>query len=257
MYRKPKFTDDELAARVWDKEEIKDLMARHAYYQSADRRREELNDLWVKKADNKRSASLAYNYGYFVGMDEIVRHYVFDLTELRYRHLQEYCDADPSIARNDLNLGLGLMMFHTSTTPMLYLADDGKTARYLAYDCAQQVTGKPDGDADGYMLFGLVFADLIKEDGEWKIWHLIMRNDHTMRIGEDYEQVPVLPWDDPLREEYGTATIARTVYDPLYGWETLYQDMPKMYDTYDEASGYGPNSDMGYRYFEREGWVDE
>ena len=39
------FTDDELVARMWDKENVKDLMARHAYYYSNGQRRQELSDL--------------------------------------------------------------------------------------------------------------------------------------------------------------------------------------------------------------------
>ena len=43
----PQYTQAEQAVRLWDTEEVKDLLARRAYYVSGDRRREELNDLWV------------------------------------------------------------------------------------------------------------------------------------------------------------------------------------------------------------------
>lgn len=40
--KKPYYTDDELIARMWAKETVKDLMARHAHYYSSDLRRQEL-----------------------------------------------------------------------------------------------------------------------------------------------------------------------------------------------------------------------
>mgnify|MGYP007107568325 CR=1 FL=1 len=39
--KKPYYTDDELIARMWAKETVKDLMARHAHYYSSDLRRQE------------------------------------------------------------------------------------------------------------------------------------------------------------------------------------------------------------------------
>ena len=43
-----------------------------------------------------------------------------------------------------------------------------------------------------------------------------------------------------------------TVYDPLYGWEYIWQDMPRPYETYREREGYGPGGDLGKPYYERE-----
>lgn len=41
------FSDDEQVRRVWDMEEVKDLMARRAYLYMQDLRREEIETLWV------------------------------------------------------------------------------------------------------------------------------------------------------------------------------------------------------------------
>ena len=42
------YTEYEQAVRLWDTEQVKDLLARRAYYLSGDRRAEELQDLWVQ-----------------------------------------------------------------------------------------------------------------------------------------------------------------------------------------------------------------
>lgn len=52
------FSDDEQIRRVWDMEEVKDLMARRAYLYMQDLRREEIETLWVQKPENKKTAEV-------------------------------------------------------------------------------------------------------------------------------------------------------------------------------------------------------
>ena len=249
------FTDDELVARLWDKEAVKDLMARHAYYYSNDQRREELCDIWVKTPHYRRTASLANNFGYYIGMDDISNYYVVQNNQRRYDQLKPYCEANPEIGYDNLHLGLGVMSHHTSNTPLCYIAEDGKTAKYLAYDCGEQTVGKPAGTMDAYFVFGLLFADLVKEEGEWKIWHLALTHDHTIPVGIDYGDafpIETKRGDDPIEAEFGTPTIQHQVYEPFFGWEYLYQDMPKPYYSYTDRASYGPEGALGYPYYERE-----
>ena len=123
------YTDDELVARMTDKEEVKDVMARHSWYYSNDQRREELCDIWVKSAHYRRTASLANNIGYYVGMEDISNYYVVQHNEIQYARLKAYSDADPSVGYDNLHLGLGFMAHHTVNTPLCYIAEDGKTAK--------------------------------------------------------------------------------------------------------------------------------
>lgn len=248
------FTDDEQVIRLWDMEQVKDLMSRHSYCLSNDQRRKELNDLWVKLPQNRRTASLALNNGYYVGMDEISNYYVVQNNDLRYEQLKAYCDAHPEIEYNNHNLGIGIMNIHTLNTPVYYISEDGKTARYMGYDAGVYTVGHPDGSAKAYFIYGCVFADLLKENGEWKIWHLVMQHDHSIPAGKDYGDVPVRlgPGDDPYIEEFGEPTIKHTVYDPFLGWEYLYQDMPFPYYSYNDMRSYGPNGELGLKYYERE-----
>ena len=250
----PVYSNDEQVERIWDKENVVQVMNRHSYYAGYGLHRKELSTLWVTQPDHLATASLGYNNGYYVGMDEITRHYVVDWEKRQYDCLRPYHEADSSVAYSSDNLGLGYGCMQTATTPLVYIADDGNSARYLGYRLGYQADGKPDGSADAYMDFGLIFCDLLKEDGEWKIWHLVLEHDHTVTVGEDYGKVPVRQpaEEDPLTKDFGTPTVQQTVYEPLYGWENLYQDMPKPYATYNEAESYGPNGNLGKPYYERE-----
>lgn len=252
---KPVFTEEEQVNRLWDRQDVTDLLARHAFYYSNDQRSQELNDLWVKEPQNERSASLGYNNGYYVGMEEIVRHYVQEIDNQRMDQLKVYSAAKPSVACDNTNMGYGSAFFHTSTTPLVYIADDGKTARYLGFDLGQQTYGKSGDSADAYLVFGLVFADCIREDGEWKIWHLILEHEHTVPAGVGYNTIPVklAREDDRIDMESGEdLTEKHTVHDPFFGWEYLYQDMPRPYRTYTDEYGYSNNSYHGFNYYERE-----
>ncbi len=233
-----KFNVDEKMRRVIDREQVKDLISKHCLYQCNCMRKEELADLWVHTPAYTASASLANNYGYFIGMDEIYKYYVNDFERLQAERLSEY----PEIEQNFTNFGHGFMETHTVSTPIVYLAGDGKTARFLGYDQGQQSVGKGDGTARVLFTFGNIFADCVKEDGEWRIWHLILERDHTVNADEVYSVPAHRPFgDDPLDAEAGNPTFPCDVYDNFYGWADLYKKMPKEYYSYSDAESYGPN----------------
>lgn len=248
------YSEHEQVIRLWDAEQVKDLMNRHSFCLSRDQRRRELNELWVKKTQNRRTASLGLNNGYYVGMDEISNYYVVENEALRMEQLKPFCQAESDTVYDHMNIGLGIMNLHALNTPVCYIADDGQTARYMAFDQGIYTVGHPDGTADAYHTTGVVYADLIKEDGEWKIWHLIMQHDHSAPAGKDYGEVPIRLGanDDPVVNEFGTPTIPQKLHDTFLGWENLYQDMPKPYYCYNDMYGYGANGAFGMSYFERE-----
>lgn len=195
-------TDDELITQLWDKEHIRDLMARHSYYMANNWHREELNELWVRRYDNKKTASFGNNFGYYVGMDEIVKQYVMGNSDMYYSLLKEYSDANSGVEYNSLNLGIGQMRTHTVNTHLVEVSDDGLTAQYCACDCGQVTYGSPDGTAKEYYLGGMVFADLIKEGDEWRIWHLKICHDHTCSAkagkgGGGFGQMPIMESPNP------------------------------------------------------------
>jgi hypothetical protein len=253
--KKAYYTDDELVQQVIDLDAVKTVMAKHAYLLSGGQRRRELEELWVKLPQNRRTASLGLNTGFYVGFDEISNYYVVQNNDIRYENLRAYSEANPEIACNNLNLGLGELIIHSANTPVIYVSDDGRTAKYLAFDFGLYTTGKPDGDCDAYLTSGNVYCELLKENGQWKIWHLVMQHDASVPVGADYgETVPVnlRPGDDPIADQFGEPTIRRNVYDPMFGWEHLYQDMPMAYYSYNAMHSYGPEGDMGMTYYERE-----
>ena len=258
MTEKRMFTEAEELERVWDKENITDLIYRRAHYISANKRAEAIAKLWVSKPDNIRTASYGNNIGYFVGIEEIKRHCA-EYEQTLFERLRPYSDARPDIAFDKVNLGYGAMNIFSCSTPLVFVAENGMTAKLLATQYGNHAVGRPDGTGDVFMTFGLVFADFLKEDGVWKIWHLIDCHDYSLPAGKNACDLPMRPTaaEDPIIAEFGKPTIDRTVYDALFGWEYVYFDMPKEYYAYDERFGYGPNGCMGLKYFERPGGIRE
>lgn len=222
------YTNEQLVSRLWATEQIRHTMNRLAYYLSGEERQRILTELWTK--EHRESASLGYNNGFYVGMDAIRTHFL----------------------ESHKPMGQGDAKMSTMSTPLIKLARDGKTAQFLGYMPGFRSYGKEDRTMDSYMTLGLCFADLILEDGLFKIWHLIFIHDHTMEAGKPYRDIPAFGWEDPLAQEFGTPPMPRTLQAQGYGWEHLYEDMPRELDTYTPKYSYGPEGDFGKKYFDRD-----
>ena len=112
MSKKRVYSDDERVIRIWDIETVKDLMSRRQVMQMNNERREELETLWVTEPKYTATASLGSNWGYYVGMDEISRHYVAEYTDTLQKALDEKCAANAAIENIRDNFGYGDLIAH-------------------------------------------------------------------------------------------------------------------------------------------------
>ena len=160
------YTDDEYIIRMWEKEYLQDMVGRFMFAWSNGERREALDKYWVQKTHNQRDASFGVNNGFYVGMEEVVRHFVEQYEDECKADLKAFQDARPEKGYTGADLGMGKTTLHDCTTPLLFIADDGQTARYLCYDVGMDATGKPDGTSKSYFEIALCFIEFIKEDQE-------------------------------------------------------------------------------------------
>ena len=254
-YEEKQYTDDELIVRIMDKEEIKKLLARRAFYYANDERRAELDELWVSTPEYKATASYGRNWGYYVGMDSIAKYYVIDHTAKEYAALEAIHANNPDVAVNSANLGWGNTAFHTVTTPMLYIAGDGKTARGLWYLAGQETIMQADGTAKAYHTMDNMGVELVKENGKWKIWHLVVCSDFFVQASTDFKTGtldPIHDPDDPFRAEFGTPDIAMTVHNPRYNLSDNYPPMPLPYDTWTIEGSLAPQGHPDYKKYLKE-----
>ena len=131
---------------------------------------------------------------------------------------------------------------------MLYIAGDGKTARGLWYVPGQETIMQPDGSAKCYWTMDNMSADFVKENGAWKIWHLVIATDLQSEAGQDYmKQKVYLPDEEnPAFVEFGTPTIPMLTHNAMYNWLDNYPAPPVPYRTFDEDNSYGPEGHPDY-----------
>ena len=219
------YSELETMRRVWDVEQIKDLMSRRAMYSANEDRARELAELWVRELTHQKSAAFGRNYGYYVGMDAIRTYYV-DAHQERLAPLN----------------GVGYMENHAVSTPYVELAGDGMSARGLWYSIGQETYPGPDGAPRALWVNDKIAADFLLESDGWKIWRLVLSNDVWHPAGIPMMAMPdKLPEElDWIKAEFGTPTVPMQIHDPLYLWSDDYPAMPKPYETMNPAISYGP-----------------
>lgn len=243
------YTDQEQLVRIWDRENISMLMNRRAFYAANNQREKELNELWVSSPENAATASYGKIWGYYVGMDEIKKYYVDGFNA----HLQQQLDyaaaADPSVKNAPENLGIGTVHFQPLTTPLIEVAADGKTAKGMWYSIGQNTEIVSTGDAKAMWIAFRMGADFVKEDGQWKLWHLVEIYDVVNEDGTDYKKVPYQYGEagHPLREEFGSPTISMLTHDERFNWWDNYPPEPDPYESFSGSISYGPEGHPDYK----------
>jgi hypothetical protein len=226
----PDYTDLELIQRVWDVEEVKKIAAKRCYYIANDWREKELEDLWVTGEEARKTASFGRNWGYYVGMDAIRDYYVT-------KHAAEVAAAPGSC-----------LFHHPVSTGLVHEAYDGQTARGLWYCISQETVPESDTEADARWYMEKLAIDFLKEDGQWKIWHVVVATDLQSEAGANYMEQPVDLPDEENRAyvEFGTPNLPMRVHQERYNWLDNYPAPPVPYQTLDEDNSYGPEGHPDY-----------
>ena len=219
-YPLPRLSDEDMIQYVTDIEEVRDLMSLRAYYQAADKRQEELDEIWVSKPMNAAKASYGSNYGYYYGKSEVKRWYVDEHLEKRKAQLKVYCEKQ-GVEYDESLLGAGSMYMCPLSTSIVRIAKDGKSAKGIWYTIGQKTD--------------------LQEDGKFKLFHIVEANDQNYQAGTAYSADTYLtPETDQLWREFGNPTIPMNVHDNTYNWADNYPPMPEPYDTLTLENSYGP-----------------
>ena len=237
-----RYSDEELMTRLWDVEEIKKLVYKRGYYVANEWRARELDELWVRDPETQKTASLGKNIGWYVGMDAIRGYYVEKHLADRRAQLAAISQANPAIENTEKNLHIGCVNHHPATTGLVEIAGDGKTAKALFYSNGQETEANADGTATAMWVPQKQAYDFVKEDGQWRIWHLAMAVDSSLEAGEKFEDVnPIADYDhDPIMQEFGEPTIRQLTHDATFNWWDDYPPRPMPYETWSDDISYGP-----------------
>jgi len=232
--KKQIYTDEELLTRVWDRENIQDVMNLRVYYSANEERRREMNELWVTEEKYRKSASFGKNWGFYTGMDSIQNYYVVE----HQKKIESYSE--------------GYMTLQPISAPSIQIAADGKTAKGLWYSIGNQEIPLEDGTIQVRWVAMKVAADFVKEEKMgWRIWHLLEVSDSYWEPGINYhDEMPVFEdmENDLLHVEFGKPDIEIQTHDRQFCWADNYPAMPEPYVTFYDEISWGPE---GFKPMER------
>ncbi|MGM9615158.1 MAG: nuclear transport factor 2 family protein [Oscillospiraceae bacterium] len=207
-------TPEQRIARVWEHQEIKQLIARRSLMIFNNERQRELEELWVQEPENRRTAQLGSNWGYYVGLDSIARYY----EKAFPAEAKDYCYHMPN------------------GTNIIHIAADGRTAFCLIYALSARAADVGEG-VRGYGEYDRIWFDMKKEAGGWKIWHVMEGNDITLAAGIDIRGMAAMADTaaehpvNPAQVLFGEPDFSMKVFDPKFGWYP-FPRIPDAHDSY-------------------------
>ena len=178
------------AQKALDEQAVENVMSRHVLYHCYGEHREEMEELWVQEPANQATATFGRNQGYEVGYDYIWQSYVVEHDASWLQSASEWClengvdisgMTDEEII--DTYGGVGQLLLHVTTTAIIEIADDGLTAKGYWYTPGMLKQTDFDNADSMWENYG---CDFIKENGEWKIWHLHMYTDFQCEFGTSF-----------------------------------------------------------------------
>jgi hypothetical protein len=231
-----------VAQRALDIHEIQNVMSKHEYYHAVGKHKEEIDDLWAHKTPG--ASFEAGDVGMTEGIEEVERIYVEGNKLRGKQQLEEIRKLFPQIEDKEENEFIGNTVMHTLTTPVIEVAGDGKTAKGV-WVSPGHLTAMRGGKLQAFWFWERYGADFVKEDGQWKIWHLRVYTDFLTPYEKSWVEnslepapphvepegfpKPNRPPTSPAYQEYSPTT--RLQFEPR---------LPEPYRTFSETFSYGP-----------------
>jgi len=175
--------------RALDIQAVENIMNRHVLYHCYGEHIAEMEEIWVQDPINQATASFGQNQGYYVGYDAIYEAYAAGHWNNWISAAKSYCaknGIDVSGMTDDeiceIYGGVGQLLLHVTTTAIIEVAEDGKTAKGYWYSPGMIAeTGMA-----GNSIWEAYGCDFVKENGEWKMWHLHMYTDFMCQFGDNF-----------------------------------------------------------------------
>jgi hypothetical protein len=158
--------------------EVQNVFSKHAFYHQIGKFCEEMEDIWVKENGPNAATTQWTNGGQVQNFAQIKFNYCTNHNENMKQILTQLTKTVPSVKDIPENIGAGYeYVMHTQETPVIEVAGDGKTAKGIWYSIGIGVRANVKSDStytkSTSWMWEKYAVDFIKEDGKWKIWHLV------------------------------------------------------------------------------------
>ncbi len=208
-------TYEQKVERLWDIQQIKNLMGKYAYCHNAHLHMKtvemfalEKEDIWVE----------CVGIGVYCGADGI-KNFFYDW------HMS--LEGDMKGAFNE----------HLLTTEVIEVAGDGKTAKAVWMSPGAETRRyKPKNELEAIWIWGKYAIDFIKADGEWKFWHFTITNDILCDYHHSWVEIGNATDENVVNNGMPKPHKPNTFKPGFYNKESitaLYPVPPEPYDTYE------------------------
>jgi hypothetical protein len=157
-------------------------------------------------------------------------------------------------------MGAGIFVMHTLSTPIIEVAGDDQTAKGVWYTPgAIAQCGRSGQWLTGNWLWERYAVDFIKENGQWRFWHILVLTDFGSPMGKDLAAASgqddrcgrrsaaeskvatdAAPCTGPSRSRSGhIATQNYAAWSPTTV-PSIAPRLPEPYKTFSETFSYGP-----------------
>jgi hypothetical protein len=180
-------TAAEMAERALDVQEIQNVMSKHQRIRD---NIEELNTIWVDPdGPYGKTAHWANPNGIWEGMELVMSYYGTAARENERKALEAISKLYPEIKVVPENYGIGTWGVNSPTNPIIEVAGDGKTAKGIWESNGPSLSSSVvDGklEVHGTWFWRTYALDFVKEDGQWKIWHMNIVYDISTPLNAEY-----------------------------------------------------------------------
>lgn len=182
-----KLTDTQLVGIWEDQRDIKNLMGRFTRCLMHKEEGEIFDRFWSSRDD----ICLGVNDGWYCGSDSIKRYY--RAAEEKRRITDRIIrNRFPAVMRElpEAAYGFGYMELKSLSSDLVVIAEDGATAQGM-WQCAGEMVEFSEVGPVSYLTFGTYAVDFIRENDQWRIWH--------MRYMEEIKHPQGEKWWEPAK----------------------------------------------------------
>jgi hypothetical protein len=239
-----KYSTVELIARWEGQRDIKNLMGKYANCIILNREGEIFGLFWSK---TREDICLAFNDGYYKGRGDVEAYYksVYERNALVSRLLRDRFPDQLGGMSDEAVYGIGPFKVKPLACPVIEIAEDGKTAKGLWY-CQGAYSEVGSSGPVAFWTWGFCAVDFVREDREWKIWHLMYVNDVDSICGQSWgkPQKPYaeLPEFAALKDFKYAEYTQKMEIRPYYRTDRPLVPVPRIpepYDTFENTFSYG------------------
>jgi hypothetical protein len=242
-------TSEQLVGIFEDQRDLKNLMGKICYTILLKQEKTMVETFWSSRDD----ICLGTNDGYYDGAEAVKGYYaaVHQHTVEATAFLKKAFPDRMGKLTEEEQFGAGSMDVKPMDTAVIEVAGDGETAKGIWYSRGTYNDLTPQGPLAFWSL-GIYACDFVRENGQWKVWHMLNLTDIHVPGGRSWGDPNPAPYPDvadfvgakpftppaPNRPQ-----VLREVYRPGRPFAPL-PEPPVPYSTFAETFSYGCDKEV-------------